>query len=933
MTIGEKIGSARKKIDGYLKSHKIETVFTPAVSLFGVVQFSLGEVKIDPNPDTWTKIDEAKIEEIVEKTAGISLQEYRELLRSEISSKNISEIKTQIEKIEEYIRSHKEYPLLSPDEFERMQENKFLLKYKNFIGRDEELQKLRDFVNGEDKIGFIVGRGGVGKTKLALKFAKQMKAEGEWDVYFVNRYADFHLASLNDKTLLILDEAWGYKPREKIVDFVLNRSDGNNIKLLMIDRPISEGSIKSDLKIENVHIAPIKLEKGDIAIFLRENFEDISEDKIREIEGKCEGSFVYASFFAEHLREKGMVGDLKEVLAQRVEKYIMDIKEKIGKDQDAIKNAICQISLVTPIDWFNKDREYLEKAFGFKSKFDLADEILNAAYDFPTEFLLYSDHNPSGFLIKPDPVDDYLKAELIKDGRSEDWIRRLIPYMPFRLSLNIITISESSYVSKDDLFEILAYIWRELNSSGGKTPEYFSALVLFTGNFRSLPFFSLDELNLSTWIECYNDISKSYLEEKATIEPLAVGLFNAMIHYGKAEKFEETKRCLSELLRLYDSNPEEKTVRETFAKGLVNAIGYFGSVRDLDNMRSCLKELRNIYESHSQKNDVIEKLAMGLFSAACHYGPAGDLDNMRSCLKELRSLHNSHPDNEVVREHLAKGLANATSDYGSADNPKMMEKCLSELRSLHNIQLNEKSVTECLALGLNNAAEHYSTVNSIDKMERCLEELRNLYTTNTENKAVRELFAKCLYNAANNYRIADQIDRMEGSIDELCSLYFAHSMDKEVREELAKGLYNGTVYYTTANDIEKLGGCLDELRCLHDSHPEDKEVRERLVMGLYNAAVSRSGVVGYGDLILLYKIRFDLPESENKQENIKQVESLFIEMTENKIESEYEKHNSDLSKFIDEIKYELEDAELILLEACENSPLKIQRSILELLNK
>jgi hypothetical protein len=220
-TIGEKISSARKKIDDYLKRHRIETAITPAVSLFGVVEFSLGEVKIDPDPDTWTKIDEKKIEEIVEKTVGISLQEYRELLKSEISSKDISEIKTRIEEIKEYISSQEVYPFLSPDEFERIQENKFLLKYKDFIGRDDELQKLQDFLKGEHKIGFIVGRGGVGKTRLVLEFAKRERAAKEWEVYFVNRYADFHPINLNDKTLLILDEAWGYKDKEKIIDFVL----------------------------------------------------------------------------------------------------------------------------------------------------------------------------------------------------------------------------------------------------------------------------------------------------------------------------------------------------------------------------------------------------------------------------------------------------------------------------------------------------------------------------------------------------------------------------------------------------------------------------------------------------------------------------------------------------------------------------------------
>ncbi|MDD3566482.1 MAG: hypothetical protein PHN90_12535, partial [Methanothrix sp.] len=439
----------------------------------------------------------------------------------------------------------------------------------------------------------------------------------------------------------------------------MNRSAGEGIKLLMIDRPISKGSIISDLKRKNVHIDPIELVKGDITLFLRENFEEICEDDIRDIEEKCEGSFVYASFFAEYLREKGEVGELKEVLAQRIETYIEDLKDKIGEDQDVIKSSICQISLVTPVDWFKKDREYLEKAFGFKSRYELVDEILNTAYNFPTEFLFYSHHNPSGFLIKPDPVADYLKSEFLKEKQCESRIRQLIPYMPFRLSLNIITIPESNDVSKDELFKILGDIWLELNTSGGKTPEYFSAIVLFTGYFSSMPFYNLDELNVTKWLECYRIIGKANTDDPEVRENLAMGLVNASHDYGTAGDLPKMEGCLEELRLLVAAHPDDPDVRKGLAMGLYNTLNKYGTSGEFGEMEGCLDELHRLAADHPDDPEVRKGLAMGLANASNYYGTAGDLAKMEGCLEELRLLVAAHPDDPEVRKQIVMGLVNA----------------------------------------------------------------------------------------------------------------------------------------------------------------------------------------------------------------------------------------------------------------------------------
>jgi ribulose bisphosphate carboxylase small subunit len=482
----------------------------------------------------------------------------------------------------------------------------------------------------------------------------------------------------------------------------------------------------------------MKLRRGP---FLEEYFE-IEENTAIEIERECQDSFVWAAFFAEFYREEGRVDELRKVLINRTEKYIRDLEIRAtGMTIEDVKKVLSLLSLVTPVKW-KEDKKYFEEIFEEslpEYEYEHLKRIISLAGE--TNILLVSDGE---YAIKPDPVADFIRTDFIRDKRFNRLLNSLLPYMPFRISYNIGVIPRFK-AEIEEVFTVLGNIWVKLNSIKGQTPEYFSALVLFTGYFTHVPFFDINEANMSLWIESYKDIRRTH-PEKEVREELVKCLFNATSDYGRADKFEKMEESLEELRKLHDAHPE-KEVRETLAKGLVNATN--------------------------------------------HYGRADKFEKMEESLEELRKLHDAHPEKEV-REELAKGLVNATNHYGRANKFEKMEESLEELRKLHDAHPEEKEVRETLASGLVNAASHYGRADKFEKMEESLEELRKLHDAHPE-KEVREELVKCLFNATRDYGRADKFEKMEESLEELRKLHDAHP-EKEVRETLAKGLFNATHY-------------------------------------------------------------------------------------------------------------------------------------------
>jgi len=305
----------REKIKTWLQKCGIETEISPAITLFGIITFSVARIRADPNPDKWGEKQKQEIADILDKGLKISLKEFSEYLKEETKEKTRKEIEIEIKnihesfknEIEKIVKSIIETPVITLEEFKKRNEIRPLLKYKKFIGRDEELSELHNFLTvNTNKIMFIVGEGGIGKTRLAIEFGEQAK-DKNWDVYFIHRFKDFRSIRNTGKILLILDDTSRYPDRIRLIDFVQNPPSGDlDIKLLLFDRPIFKGSVESDLRENEISTRTIEIKKGDIITFLKQNFEEIEEDIIIQIDRLCENSFIYAAFYAEYYKEAFM---------------------------------------------------------------------------------------------------------------------------------------------------------------------------------------------------------------------------------------------------------------------------------------------------------------------------------------------------------------------------------------------------------------------------------------------------------------------------------------------------------------------------------------------------------------------------------------------------------------------------------------------------
>ncbi|HUV02820.1 MAG TPA: ATP-binding protein [Desulfobacteria bacterium] len=172
-----------KKLKEWLQKRGIEIDVHPAITFFGIITVSAGELEI--HPEKWSKEEEEKVTAHLQKTANISLEDYQSLLKEAIEKKAEEEIAAEIQniletfkaEINEIVKSIRENPFLTLEEFKGRTENK-AIDYK-FVGRGEELEEQNTFWNNpDDKISIIVGEGGTGKTRLALEFAQKLTERG-----------------------------------------------------------------------------------------------------------------------------------------------------------------------------------------------------------------------------------------------------------------------------------------------------------------------------------------------------------------------------------------------------------------------------------------------------------------------------------------------------------------------------------------------------------------------------------------------------------------------------------------------------------------------------------------------------------------------------------------------------------------------------------
>ena len=151
-----------------------------------------------------------------------------------------------------------------------------LLRYDyETFGREDEISQFQTFVQDPEKRLFMVyGSGGIGKTKIAIEFAKTVEQEHiDYEPLFVQMAADSFESALADippnrKYIFFVDDAHDFLDNLGGIRIVMNSSEYSESKVVLITREPFKATLKGnflaalpDGAIEDLKITKLSLEK------------------------------------------------------------------------------------------------------------------------------------------------------------------------------------------------------------------------------------------------------------------------------------------------------------------------------------------------------------------------------------------------------------------------------------------------------------------------------------------------------------------------------------------------------------------------------------------------------------------------------------------------------------------------------------------------
>ena len=174
-------------------------------------------------------------------------------------------------------------PWLQPDEFFRpLASSRVYTHDWHLVGRTEQLASVLEFLNAQDRIGCVVGRGGIGKTRLVREVAIRAEEAGI-RVLFVPTGADvkpehFELLPASGSLLIIIDDAHERSDLAAIVRAIAHRNRDAHVVLAV--RPYGLGLLASDLRQVGLH--PTEIPRWEL--------DDLTSDDAKALAGQALGA-------------------------------------------------------------------------------------------------------------------------------------------------------------------------------------------------------------------------------------------------------------------------------------------------------------------------------------------------------------------------------------------------------------------------------------------------------------------------------------------------------------------------------------------------------------------------------------------------------------------------------------------------------------------
>lgn len=330
-----------------------------------------------------------------------------------------------------------------------------LLRYDyETFGREDEISQFQTFVQSPDQRLFIVyGSGGIGKTKLAIEFAKTVERDHtDYEPLFVQMAGDSFENALADippnrKYIFFVDDAHDFIDNLGGIKIVLNSRGYSESKAVLITRKpfkaFLEGSFRAalpDNAVNELEIGKLSLEKTKA--FIRK-YTHIPEGSLLAGLAQIGRDTPLLTVMVIYLFEEGEApGDLtQDKLVERAfESYLKDIFKKYPESSERRRKLLEWLSGIAPIDIENSQiRDKLAEILKVEPY-----EIEQDRDDLKNDGLLFQ--YGAKQRVFPDTLSDYIlrKACFLSNGRPSSFhkslLKEFLPLFPVKVVINLARV-------------------------------------------------------------------------------------------------------------------------------------------------------------------------------------------------------------------------------------------------------------------------------------------------------------------------------------------------------------------------------------------------------------------------------------------------------------------------------------------------------------
>ena len=324
------------------------------------------------------------------------------------------------------------------------------------FGREDEIRQFQTFVQNSDKrLLMIYGSGGIGKTKLAIEFAKTVEQEHTgYEPLFIQIAGDNFESALADippnrNYIFFVDDAHDFIDHLGGISIILNSSGYSESKAVLITRKpfkaFLEGSFQTalpDNAVDELEIEKLSLERTKEFIH---TYTRIPDNAVLTGLAKLARDTPLIAVMVIDLVDKDL-GQLKDLTKDKLieltfESYLRDSFRKYPESSERRRKLLDWLSGIAPIDVENNQIR------------DKLAEILKVE---PYEIEQYHDNlKNDGLLFQygakqrvfPDALSDYILRKacfLPNDKRPSSFhkslLREFLPLFPVKVVINLARV-------------------------------------------------------------------------------------------------------------------------------------------------------------------------------------------------------------------------------------------------------------------------------------------------------------------------------------------------------------------------------------------------------------------------------------------------------------------------------------------------------------